>query len=257
MRFSVLASGSRGNVCYIETEKAGILVDAGLSCREMLRRLGMIKFEAKRFDALVITHEHNDHIKGAGAIARKLNVPLILNSSTLERGREILGRIPEHIIIQTGRSIRINDMVVETFTKCHDAADPIGIIVSSNGTRLGIVTDLGRSTRLIADRLKKCDAVLIEFNHDVEMLEQGPYPLNLKKRIRGAEGHRSNDQACDLLREIAHPEMKQVILAHISEKNNLPDVALNAARKTLNEIGMGDIPVYIGCQDDPCPIMDI
>ena len=257
MRFSVLASGSRGNACYIETDNTNILIDAGLSCRETLRRLDMINVRVDRFDALVITHKHHDHIKGAGPISRKFNIPLLLNRATLIQGIRALGNISTTITLQTGNSITINDIVIDTFTKCHDAADPMGMIISSNGARLGIITDLGRSTRLIADRLKECDAILIEFNHDTEMLDEGTYPPYLKRRIKGDEGHLSNQQAGELLQDIAHKGLKQIILAHISEKNNLPEKALEAAKKALTEIGMDRISIYVSSQDEPSPLIEI
>lgn len=257
MRFSVLASGSRGNACYIETDNTNILIDAGLSCRETFRRLDMINVRVDRFDALVITHEHHDHIKGAGPISRKYNIPLLLNRATLRQGIRTLGSISTPITFQTGHSITINDIVIDTFTKCHDAADPMGLIISSNGASLGIITDLGRSTQLITDRLKKCDAILIEFNHDSEMLDEGPYPPYLKRRIKGAEGHLSNQQAGELLMDIAHKGMKQIILAHISEINNLPEKALEAAKKALAEIGMDRISICVSSQDEPSPLIEI
>ncbi len=257
MRFSVLASGSRGNACYIETDNTNILIDAGLSCREIVRRLDMINVRAERFDALVITHEHNDHIRGAGAVSRRFNTPLLLNSATFRQGTRVLGNISSPITLKTGHSIIINDIVVDTFTKCHDAVDPMGLIISSNGARLGIITDLGRSTQLVADRLRECNAVLIEFNHDSEMLDKGPYPLSLKRRIKGSEGHLSNQQAGELLKAIAHKGIKIVILAHISEKNNLPEKALEAAQTALKEAGISEVPVYVSSQDKPGPLMEI
>ena len=200
IRFSVLASGSSGNACYIESANARILIDAGLSARELERRLEQVGVAPSSLDALVVTHEHSDHIKGAGPLARRYGLPLYINQKTLESGCKALGKLPLPVIIRTGQTLTIKDLDVETFTKCHDAADPVGVVLSLNGVRIGMATDLGRSTRLIEDRLKGCQALIIEFNHDPVMLEQGPYPPHLKQRIKGRDGHLSNEQACDLLK---------------------------------------------------------
>ena len=206
MRFSVLASGSSGNACYIESNQSRILIDAGLSCRELKRRLELVGVETDYFDAIIITHEHSDHIKGAGPISRRFKSPIFINALTF--------------IIETGKKMIINDIVLETFSKCHDAADPIGIIISSNGSRLGLITDLGASTELIEEYLRKCRAIIIEFNHDDEMLKEGPYPPFLKKRIMSENGHLSNRKAAELLGEVSHKDLESVVLAHLSKINN-------------------------------------
>jgi len=257
MRFSVLASGSGGNSCYIETAESRILVDAGLSCRELVRRLASIEVETDRLDALIITHEHLDHIRGAGPVARRFDVPVYITASTLNKGLKRLGNIAMPIPVHTGQSININDIMIETFTKCHDAADPIGLTVSSNGSRLGLVTDLGRSTGVVEDRLKGCNALIIEFNHDPGMLEQGPYPLDLKRRIRGPEGHLSNQQAGELLRAVSHKGLSHVVLAHLSGENNLPEKAFQEAEEVLNECGLDKTEILISHQDRPIPLVEI
>ena len=136
MRFSVLASGSGGNSCYVEAGNARVLIDAGLSCREIERRLGQVGVRAEGLDAIIITHEHADHIRGAGPLARRYNLPLFINHGTLEQARNRLGVLPESMLVPTGESLSIKDLIVETFTKCHDAADPIGLVLSSNGSRI-------------------------------------------------------------------------------------------------------------------------
>ena len=257
MRFSVLASGSGGNACYIETAETKILIDAGLSCREIIRRLELIDVKPDRLDALVITHEHLDHVKGAGPLSRRFKSQVYINSPTLNKCLKTLGNISSPVPIQTGRSITIKDIRIETFTKCHDAADPIGLVLSSNGLRLGLITDLGRSTRLVEDRLKRCRALIIEFNHDLEMLEQGPYPLDLKRRIKGPEGHLSNTQAKELLKAVSHRNLNRVVLAHISKINNLPEKALREAKDALLEHGLDDTEILISRQDIPVPMVEI
>jgi phosphoribosyl 1,2-cyclic phosphodiesterase len=257
MRFSVLASGSSGNACYVETDKAHVLIDAGLSCSEIERRLDMIGIQPEHLDALVITHEHTDHIKGSGALARRFDLPVYINQKTLERGLKALGELPRREIMHTGETLNIKDLEAETFTKCHDAADPFGLVLSCNGARIGIATDLGRSTRLVEDRLKGCQALIMEFNYDQEMLEQGPYPLDLKRRIKGPDGHLSNQQAADLLCVVSHKDLRHVVLAHLSETNNQPRKARHKAAKTLKECCLGEANISISKQDEPGPIIEL
>jgi len=257
IRFSVLASGSSGNACYIESDNAKILIDAGLSAREIERRLEQVGVVTASLDAIVITHEHLDHIRGAGPLARRYDLPLYINRKTLESGRRKLGKLPLPVVIETGQTLTIKDIDVETFTKCHDAADPVGIVLSLNGVRIGLATDLGRSTRLIEDRLKGCHALILEFNHDPLMLEQGPYPLHLKKRIKGRDGHLSNEQAGDLLQAICHDNLKQLVLAHLSEINNHPKKAFQEAAAVLKHCGLAETDISISKQDESGPMIEL
>lgn len=257
MRFFVLASGSSGNACYVETDKARVLIDAGLSCREIERRLGKAGIEPESLDALIITHEHSDHIKGAGPLARRFDLPVYTNHKTLEKCHKTIGNLSRPIIFHTGQTLTINDLVVETFTKCHDAADPFGLVLCSNGARIGLATDLGRSTRLMEDRLKGCQALIMEFNYDQDMLEEGPYPLDLKRRIKGADGHLSNEQAGDLLRVVAHEDLRFLILAHLSETNNHRDRAHEEAAKALAECRLSRAHVLVSGQEEPVPMIEL
>ncbi len=257
MKFSVLASGSSGNACYIETGKVRLLVDAGLSGREIERRLDLVGVSAGSLDAIIITHEHSDHIKGAGPLARRFDLPVYINRRTLEKGKQTVGKLPKPVIVQTGQRLCINDLTVETFTKCHDAADPFGLVFSFDGARMGLVTDLGRSTRLVADRLKKCNALIVEFNHDPEMLDEGPYPLELKRRIKGADGHLSNKQAGELVREIYHDGLNYLALAHLSNTNNNPGKAYREATDAIGHAGVNGTNILICEQDTPSPLIQL
>lgn len=257
IRFSVLASGSSGNCCYVETDHTNILIDAGLSCREIERRLVLIGVRPEALGAVIITHEHGDHIKGAGPLCRRYNLPLYINPATFNRGSRILKNIPKPVFVETGGMLEINDLVLETFTKCHDAADPFGAVLSTNGSRLGIVTDLGRSTVLAEDRLSRCQALIVEFNYDPDMLDHGPYPLDLKRRIKSRDGHLSNQQGADLLRAVSHEDLQVVVLAHLSKTNNHPDKALQSASHALENCGTGNVRILIGSQDTPGPMVFI
>ena len=257
MKFSILSSGSRGNACYVETDDAKILVDAGLSGIEVERRLAAIGISPQSLDAIVVTHEHSDHIKGVGILARRYKLPVYANTQTLKRGEKILGKLPAVISVQTGETFEINHLSLETFTKCHDAADPMGLVLSSNGVRMGHVTDLGRSTRLAEDRLSGCSALIMEFNYDPTLLSEGPYPLDLKRRINSSEGHLSNEQACELLETVSHPDLKWVVLAHLSETNNDAAKALRAAKNVLDHCGLKATRILIGKQDEASPLIEI
>ena len=257
LKFSILASGSGGNACYVETKNARVLIDAGLSCREIERRMGLVGVNAGSLDAIVLTHEHTDHIRGAGPLARRHHLTLYGNRKTLERGQKALGNIPKPVVVQTGESILINDLTVETFTKCHDAADPMGIALSLNGIRIGLATDLGKITRLAQERLKGCRVLIVEFNYDPQMLEQGPYPLFLKRRIKGRDGHLSNRQGGDLLTAVSHPDLELVVLAHLSETNNHPDKAHREAVQALEDCGLRETRILIGRQHEPGPMIEL
>jgi phosphoribosyl 1,2-cyclic phosphodiesterase len=254
MRFCVLASGSGGNACYVETDETSLLIDAGLSLSECVRRLRSIGVNQERLDGVFITHEHADHIRGAGALARRLRVPVYINNATLRRGMKSLGNIARPVIIRTGHPLMVKDLLLETFTKCHDAADPMGVVITSQGIRLGLITDLGRSTPVVEDRLKGCHALVMEFNHDERMLEEGPYPLAVKRRIRGPEGHLSNDQAKELLSTLSHEDLGVVVMAHLSETNNLPEKALKTCMRALAN---SRTRVTLSTQGAPTPMIDL
>ncbi len=257
MRFSVLASGSGGNACYVETSRARILIDAGLSGREILKRLEILGVDPAGLDALIITHEHIDHIRGAGPLARRLGLPVYLNRPTHNKGLRVLGNLPNPVVVETGRTLPIGDLRVETFTKCHDAGDPMGIVIACDGMRLGLITDLGRSTRLIQDRMKGCRALIVEFNHDEVLLDEGPYPFHLKRRILGPEGHLSNRQAGELVRLLAHEDLGWLVPAHTSRENNLPDLIRREAAGALEDCGLNRTLVQTASQDKPTPLMDL
>ncbi|MBN1102029.1 MAG: MBL fold metallo-hydrolase, partial [Deltaproteobacteria bacterium] len=206
---------------------------------------------------LVITHEHADHIQGAGPLARRFDLPVFINNSTLRRGRRILGSIPRPVPVCTGQTVTLHDLFIETFTKCHDAADPMGLVLSCDGTRLGFITDLGRSTAVVEDRLRGCRALIIEFNHDEKMLEEGPYPPELKRRIRGPDGHLSNRQAAGLIKAVAHRGLELLVLAHLSEANNLPQEAFRAVKEMLRSCGNEHTEVLISSQHHPVPMVEL
>ncbi len=255
IRFAVLASGSKGNACYVETRHARVLIDAGLSLRETRKHLEALGIAPERLDGVFLTHEHADHIRGAGPLARRYRLPLFMNAKTFDRCRKSLGKLAEPLPVETGGLVQIEDLRVETFTKCHDAVDPMGVILSSNGIRIGMATDLGRCTRLAEDRLRRCRALILEFNHDSGMLANGPYPLFLKRRIQGPDGHLSNRQAGALLKSISHPDLEIVALAHLSETNNTPEKARNSAIAALADTPGHRAEILVCSQNERGPLI--
>jgi len=256
-RFCVLASGSGGNACYVETPETALLVDAGLSGREITRRLSRVGVEVEALEAIFLTHEHGDHIRGAGPLSRRLKIPVYLSKGTFERGGKSLGKLPDPRIVEAGETVAVGDVLVETFTKSHDASDPLGFVFCRNGKRFGMATDLGRSTWVVEEHLQSCQALLLEFNHDSAMLESGPYSLELKRRIRGVEGHLSNEQGAHLLKAVGHPGLRHLVLGHLSEINNDPEKASTEAHQALRKLGLETVEVTIARQDEPSTFINI
>ncbi|TWI66051.1 phosphoribosyl 1,2-cyclic phosphodiesterase [Desulfobotulus alkaliphilus] len=225
LSLTVLASGSRGNCIYIESEETAILVDAGFSCKELLRRMDMKGLLPEKLSALVLSHEHSDHVTGAGVLSRKLHLPVYGTSGTLDAAKNKTGVLHRRKDITCGVPFAVGDLLIHPFSISHDASDPAGFTVSSGGLKIGIATDLGIATTLVKNHLKGCHALVLEANHCPVMLENGPYPWSLKQRVKGRTGHLSNGDARDLLGEIIHPALSSVVIAHISEKNNTPEKA--------------------------------
>jgi phosphoribosyl 1,2-cyclic phosphodiesterase len=228
----VLASGSKGNATYISAGSTSILVDAGLSGTEIRRRLKSRGLRAKDLDAILISHEHIDHIQGSGILSRKLKLPVYMSRKIPDRS-PLPSKAYTVKAFECGRRFQINNLMVHPFSVSHDAEVPAGFIIGHNGTRIGIATDLGIATSLVKDHLKCCDLLIIEANHDPAMLENGPYPWPIKQRIKSRIGHLSNAESKNLLMELQHKNLKHVILAHLSQTNNTPQKALAEAAKAL------------------------
>ena len=223
IRFQVLASGSRGNAILIRSERTALLLDSGLSGRELARRLDGAGFSPNRLNAIVVSHEHRDHVQGIGVLSRRYQLPVFLNRGTLEALPEAIGTLAATQLFQTGRPFTIGDLNLYAFPISHDAAEPVGLLVEHNGSRLGVCTDLGVATHLVQTRLKDCQGLVLEANHDPAMLLSGPYPWHLKQRIKSRHGHLSNLESCALLEQLHHDKLQAVVLAHLSEVNNRPD----------------------------------
>jgi phosphoribosyl 1,2-cyclic phosphodiesterase len=232
VRVCLLASGSKGNAIFVDTGSSKILVDAGLSASEILTRLALVGINGAELDAVFISHEHTDHIRGAGALCRKLKIPLLLSYPTCRVINVSLRKI-EVVEFESGYPFTFKDMLIDPFPITHDACDPVGFIIECRDGKIGIATDLGIATRLVTDKLTGSKILVLESNHDEEMLLNGPYPWHLKQRIKSRHGHLSNTESAQLLDEIVHPELEGIFLAHLSEVNNDPEIALNVASALL------------------------
>lgn len=247
MRVCLLASGSKGNSIFVEAGFGKVLIDAGLSARELLLRLAAIGVEGGELDAILISHEHTDHVRGAGALARKFKLPLLVSDPTCRAGNASLGKT-EIIEFESGSPFSFKEMRIDPFPTTHDAHDPVGFLIECDEGIIGIATDLGIATRLVQEKLKGCTALVLESNHDEEMLSNGPYPWPLKQRIRSRHGHLSNSESAALLDEVIHPGLQAVFLAHLSEVNNDPGIALDTARRLVESRNICSPRLIVGDQ---------
>jgi phosphoribosyl 1,2-cyclic phosphodiesterase len=237
---SVLASGSRGNTAIVESSSARILVDAGISCRETFKRLKSGGRDPREISAILITHEHSDHIYGLATLAKRLKVPVFMTGATHQAWKRSLrdhtGEAPEIEkleIFSAGRSFQVADITITPFTIPHDAADPVGFTFHADGTKIAIATDLGYMPASVCDHLRRCDVLILESNHDLEMLRVGPYPWSVKQRVMSRVGHLSNESLAQFFAKHYDGGASYIVLAHISEQNNHPEIALRAAQDAL------------------------
>jgi phosphoribosyl 1,2-cyclic phosphodiesterase len=233
VRFASLGSGSRGNALLVEAGSTRLLIDAGFGPREMARRLGRLGLAAADIDAVLVTHEHSDHIGGVFACARRFDWAVLLTHGTLAACRD--GSTDTRItIIDSHESFSVGDICVHPFPVPHDAREPVQFVLGDGARRLGVLTDAGHVTRHMVDMLDVCDALVLECNHDIQMLAKGSYPQALKRRIGGLWGHLDNAAAASLLSRIGHPRLRHVVAAHLSEENNSPALAQAALSAALD-----------------------
>jgi len=255
MLFSVLGSGSRGNSVYIESGNTGILIDAGFSGKELAKRLNFIGRELSDVKMVCITHEHNDHISGAGVISRRCSIPVLVNPATFAAGEKRLGKLYRLSEFETGDQIEFQDLNIRSFRISHDTADPVGFVVSDNELSVGYCTDTGRVTRLMERRLSGCNGLILEFNHNLQLLKNGPYPLSLQQRVRSGQGHLSNEDGSDFLKKIISDKLQVAVLAHLSETNNTSQLARAAAEKILPADGEPEL--MAASQNKPTPLFTL
>lgn len=243
MRLCSIASGSSGNCIYAGSEETHLLIDVGISGKRMEQGLHALNLTGKDIDGILVTHEHSDHIKGLGVVARKYQIPIYTTGGTVDAmvRSNALGKVPEGIFheIREDESFTIKDVTVHPFTIPHDAAQPVGYRLECGGKSIGVATDLGKYNDYIVENLQNLDALLLEANHDIRMLQVGKYPYYLKQRILGDRGHLSNENAGRLLCRLLHDNLKAVFLGHLSKENNYEELAYETV---CSEVTLGDNP---------------
>lgn len=237
---SVLASGSRGNCAIVASACTKILVDAGISCREIFKRMKALSDDPQSLSAVLITHEHCDHVYGLATLAKKLRIPVFMTGATHQAwGRALRNdkgerpRLEKFERFESGHGFVVGDIEVKPFTIPHDAADPVGFTFRAEGIKVGVATDLGYLPVSVRDHLRGCDVLVMESNHDLEMLRVGPYPWSVKQRVMSRVGHLSNLALADFLTTDYDNSATFVVLAHLSEQNNHPEIARREAEKAL------------------------
>ncbi len=259
MQCTVLASGSRGNCTLISSGRTRLLVDAGLSCKETFRRLKLCGEDPRLLSAILVSHEHSDHVAGVRVLAKKLKVPVFMTGATYQVwARWVRDEFdgPVHLdrleFFQAGRSFQVGDIEVRPFTIPHDAADPVAFTFRGEGVKVGIVTDLGYMPASVRDHISGCDGLVIESNHDLEMLRGGPYPWSVKQRVMSRVGHLSNEALADFIVNDYDGNAAFLVLAHLSEQNNHPEIARRAVQLALgSRSNLLRNRVLLALQDQP------
>jgi len=237
VRYSVLASGSTGNAIFVQTDTTNILIDAGMSGKQIESLMNEIGLSAECLDGILITHEHQDHVKGAGVLSRRYKIPIFSNKNTWIGMEQTIGDVKEGYYerFDTGDQVQIGNLAVQSFAISHDSNEPVGYCINCGNTKLAVATDMGYVNQKIKSFLIDSDAIIIEANHDVNMLRIGPYPWHLKQRILSDNGHLSNEAAGELLAEIITSNTQCIHLAHLSQENNLPELAHMTVKSILEE----------------------
>jgi phosphoribosyl 1,2-cyclic phosphodiesterase len=258
VKVTVLGSGSSGNSILVETASTRLLVDAGFSGRDLERRLAVVGHAPEEIDAIFVTHEHGDHTRGIGVFARRWGTPLFLGERTRDACANLLNGSETVRNYSCAAPVLIGDLRVEPFLTVHDAVDPFAVTVTevATGHKLGVATDLGRPTVAVRHALRLCDVLVLEANHDELLLRESVYPWSVKVRIASSHGHLSNRAAADLAAEIAHPDLAVVILAHLSERANDPNLASDVVGSRLEQLRFrGEL--LVGLQDEPLAPIDV
>ena len=248
---SSLNSGSNGNCYYIGNENEAILIDAGISCREIERRLKRLQLPISKIRAVFISHEHTDHIKGIETLSKKYHVPVYITDSTLKNSNL---KIEKNLLVSFSEQeyVSVRELNIFPFQKNHDAADPYSFVVEYNNIRVGVFTDIGFACENLIHHFQQCNAAFLEANYDEKMLDEGSYPLHLKQRIRSKVGHLSNMQALELFKTYKPPQMTHLFLSHLSENNNHPKIAEDLFSKHA-----GNVKIIVAGRKNETPVFEI
>ena len=252
VQLTILGSGSSGNCAYLETGETRILVDAGFSARQTRQRLAEIGRAPEGLTGILITHEHSDHINGLIGLAAKLGIPVYCNRDTREAIEFQLQTKFNCRLFQTRESFEVGDITVDTFDIPHDACDPVGFLLRTEAGNIGFLTDLGHATKLVLQRVRDAQVLVLESNHDLKMLQDSNRPWSLKQRIAGRHGHLSNEDAADAAEEIMSAELRHLYLGHLSRECNHPALAKRVMQERLEKIGAKHVKLELTAQQKSC-----
>jgi phosphoribosyl 1,2-cyclic phosphodiesterase len=253
IQLTVLGSGSAGNCTLIESARTRLLVDAGLSARQITQRLAHVHRSLDAIDAILLTHEHSDHRQGLTVLSKRRPLPVYANRLTAEAVHDEAGdaRLSWRLFTN-GQAFEIGDFTIEPFSVPHDAQDPVGFLIHQNGFAIGVVTDLGHVTQLVMERVRAVDVLILESNHDLRLLQDNPdRPWSLKQRIMSRHGHLSNDAAAQLAGTVVSDRLRHICLAHLSRDCNRPELARRAVETSLRRAGANHVTVAVADQDTP------
>lgn len=258
VRLTILGSGSAGNCAYLETDEIRILIDAGFSGRQIRQRLATIGRSPENLTGILITHEHSDHIQGLAALCEKLRLPIYCNRATKDAIEYQLQIRFECQLFTTGGSFEIGDISVETFMVPHDAQDPVGFLIRTADGNIGFLTDLGHTNKLVIERVRPANVLVLEANHDVKMLQESPRrPWSLKQRILGRHGHLSNEAAADAAEQVTSAHLQHLYLGHLSRECNRPEIARKIMAHRLEKIGARHVRLETTSQNVPSPTLEL
>lgn len=262
MRVCSIASGSSGNCIYAGSENSHVLIDAGISGKRIEAGLETLDLKPEELQGILVTHEHSDHIKGLGVLARRYGLPIYATAGTIGymKAHESLGKVEESLyqIIQPNTEFQMGDLSVTALPTSHDAAEPVAYKIKHQKKSMAVMTDLGCYDDFLVDKLQGLDVLLLEANHDIHMLQAGSYPYYLKRRILGDKGHLSNELSGQLLGKVLHDDFKKVFLGHLSQENNLPELAFEAVKLEVtlgeNPYKGTDFPMEVARRDEVTPV---
>lgn len=262
MKLCSLSSGSSGNCVYLETRQSKILIDAGMSGKQVQMLLEMRGIHGSEIDAIFVTHEHSDHSKGVGVLSRRFHIPIYTNYGTFKAMEKTIGRIHKNYLklFETNGFYHCRDFDFHPFAISHDAADPVGYVFMQDGQKVTVMTDTGVVSDQMIDTIKHSNLYYLEANHDVEMLRNGPYPFYLQERIRGPKGHLSNDDSLAMLRRILKGEKEIILLGHLSAENNRAELAQETVSRGLKETGMDvdrDLKILVSPRYVPTDLFEV
>ncbi len=254
---TILGSGSAGNCAFVETSRLRLLIDAGFSGRQIATRLAGIGRKLEDVNAVLLTHEHHDHTQGLPVLCKRYEIPVYANRLTAEAVQEESPDLKQWRVFQTGHAFEIGDVLVESFTVPHDAHDPVGFLLRHESGNIGVLTDLGHCTRLVLERVKSANVLMLETNHDPRMLQDANRPWSLKQRILSRFGHLSNEAAAEAAVQVAHDGLRHIFLGHLSRECNRPELAHHAVTTALHKAGVRHVSVHTTSQHTPNPTLHI